>query len=117
MWIQSFGHALRGLGEVLATQFNARIHAAAALAVALLGWALEVSALEWVALTLAVAGVWAAEAFNTAFEALCDAASPGFDERVRRAKDIAAGGVLVAAGAAAAVGGIVFGPPLLRLLN
>jgi diacylglycerol kinase (ATP) len=61
--------------------------------------------------------VWTAEALNTAFELLCDVASPEFHPLVEKAKDVAAGAVLIAAIGAAAVGLLVLGPPLLRSLG
>ena len=59
--------------------------------------------------------VWTAEALNTAFEALCDVASPEFHPAVERAKDVAAGAVLVAAIGALCIGACVFGPKLLAM--
>jgi diacylglycerol kinase (ATP) len=115
--IASFGHALRGLAEVVATQHNAWIHAAATLAACALALLLGISAGEWLAVVLAISSVWTAEALNTAFESLCDVVSPDLHPRVRRAKDVAAGAVLVSATGAATVGLIVFGPRLLRLVG
>jgi diacylglycerol kinase (ATP) len=115
--IASFGHALRGLAEVVATQHNAWIHAAATLAACALAALLGISAGEWLAVVLAISAVWTAEALNTAFEALCDVASPDHHPLVRRAKDVAAGAVLVSATGAATVGLIVFAPRLLQLVR
>jgi diacylglycerol kinase (ATP) len=115
--IASFGYALRGLAGLLATQHNARIHAVATFAVCALGGILGISAGEWLALVLAICAVWSAEAMNTAFESLCDLVSPDHRPLVRRAKDVAAGAVLVSAAGAATVGLIVFGPRLLGLLR
>jgi diacylglycerol kinase (ATP) len=113
----SFGHAFRGLAELLATQHNAWIHAAATLTVCALAAALGISAVEWLAVVLAVSSVWAAEALNTAFEALCDAVVPERSPLVQRAKDVAAGGVLLSATGATLVGLIVFAPRLLELVR
>jgi diacylglycerol kinase (ATP) len=115
--IASFGHAFRGLAELLATQHNARIHAAATLAVCALAGFLGISAVEWLAVVLAIAAVWSVEAMNTAFESLCDLVSPDHRPLVQRAKDVAAGAVLVSAAGAAAVGLIVFGPRLVNLVR
>ena len=115
--VRSFGHALRGIAAMLASQHNAWIHGAASVSVCLLGAALGVSPLGWCALVLAMVAVWTAEALNTAFELLCDVASPEFHPLVEAAKDVAAGAVLIAAIGAAAVGLIVLGPPLLRALG
>jgi diacylglycerol kinase (ATP) len=114
---QSFAHAGRGVVTLLASQHNARIHAALTLAVLALGLALGVSRLEWACLALAMGLVWAAEALNSALEDLCDVASPEYHPRVRQAKDVAAAGVLCAALAAAAVGLLVLGPPLVSALS
>jgi diacylglycerol kinase (ATP) len=66
---------------------------------------------------LAIAIVWTAEALNTALEYLTDLASPDYHPLAGRAKDVAAGAVLISALGAAAIGLIVFGPHLLKLLG
>jgi diacylglycerol kinase (ATP) len=99
---------------LLRSQHNAWIHAAASVAVVGLGFAVGLSRLEWCLVVLAMVAVWSAEAVNTAFEALCDVASPEPHPLVERAKDVAAGAVLLAAGGAVVVGVLVFGPHLLR---
>ena len=114
--VQSFRYAFRGIGEMLRTEINARIHATAAIIVILVGFALGIDRIEWLAITLSIAGVCCAEGFNSAIESLCDVASPDYHPKVERAKDIAAGAVLIAAGGAATVGLLVFGRRLLALL-
>lgn len=109
---ESFRHAFGGVRILLTTQHNARIHAGLTLAVLALGLLLGVSALEWAVLALAIGLVWCAEALNSALEWLCDVASPEYHPLVRRAKDVAAAGVLFAAVAAAAAGLLVFVPHL-----
>ena len=105
--LRSFGHALSGIGHLLATQPHARIHLAAVAGVIAAGWALRIDTGEWMALTLACGLVLALEAANTAMEHLCDVVCPTWSEDVRRAKDVAAGAVLLAAGAALIVGLLV----------
>jgi diacylglycerol kinase len=111
---ESFRHAFRGVATLAATQHNARIHAALTLVVVALGLVLGVSRLEWALLVLAIGLVWGAEAVNTALEWLCDVSSPEYHPLVKKAKDVAAAGVLLAALAAAAAGLLVLLPPLLR---
>lgn len=113
--IRSVRHALRGIGVMLRTQHNAWIHALATASVLAAGLALGIGPGEWLAIVLAIVAVWTAEALNTAFESLCDVASPEFHPMVERAKDVAAGAVLIAAAGAALVGLLVFGPRLLAL--
>lgn len=108
--VKSFGFALRGIGYVLATQANARIHLVAAAIVCACAWILGLSATDWRWIVVCIALVWFAELMNTAFEYLCDVLSPEHHEAVKRAKDIAAGAVLVCAGMAVVVGALTFWP-------
>lgn len=115
--LESFRCAFRGVGTLLSSQPNAWIHLLATLCAVGLGLWLGISRLEWCAVALAIALVWMAEALNTAFEFLCDAASPGCHPLVRKAKDVAAAAVLLCAGGSVVIGLLVFGPHLLRLLR
>jgi diacylglycerol kinase (ATP) len=112
---KSFTHAWSGLCELVVTEANARIHLAASLAVLALGLLLGLAPWEWVAIILATALVWTAEALNSALERLADAVTRDVHPSIRAAKDIAAGAVLAAAIAAAAIGALVLGPRLLSL--
>jgi diacylglycerol kinase (ATP) len=115
--LRSFVYAGRGISTMLASQHNAWIHAFASLAVFGGGALAGVGRLEWCALILAIVSVWTAEALNTAFEFLCDVASPEFHPLVAKAKDVAAGAVLITAGGAIMVGLLVLGPPLAHALG
>jgi diacylglycerol kinase len=115
--LRSFGHAFRGLKVLLQTQHNARIHAVATFMVVAAGALLGISPVEWALVALAVAGVWAAEALNTAIEFLVDLASPEIHPLAAKAKDVAAAAVLVAAIGSLVVGVLVFGPHVLKLLQ
>ncbi len=108
--MRPFLHALRGLAAMVATQRHARIHlACAALAVGA-GAVSGLSGIEWCALALCIGFVLAAEALNTALESLADAVHPEHHPLVGRAKDVAAGAVLIAALTALAVGALLFLP-------
>ncbi len=109
---RSFGHAFRGLGILLRSQQNARIHALASVLVVLAGAAFRISVAEWGLVVFAMASVWAMEAANTAIEFLVDLVSPGQHPLAAKAKDVAAAAVLVSAIGAAIVGLLVFGPHL-----
>jgi len=77
----------------------------------------RVSSADWCWIILAISIVWTAEALNTAFEFLADAASPEFHPLVRDAKDVAAGAVLVTAVAAVIIGAIIFWPYIQKLFS
>lgn len=113
--LRSFVYAGRGIHTLFTSQHNAWIHAVATSVVVALGALLPISRTEWVAVVVAIVSVWTAEALNTAFEFLCDVTSPEFHPLVEKAKDVAAGAVLIAALGAATIGFLVFGPPLLAL--
>lgn len=106
----AFADAGRGVGILLRTQPHARIHALATLCVLGLGYWLKLSAADWVALVIAMALVWVSEAINTALEAVVDLASPDFHPLAGKAKDVAAGAVLLASVAAALIGALVLVP-------
>lgn len=111
--LNSFKYAFTGLGTLLHTQTNAKIHLAATICVAVLGFLLKVTSLEWAVLALATGMVWAAEALNTAIEFLADRVAPEKHHLVGKAKDTAAAGVLAAAIAAAVAGTLIFLPHIL----
>ncbi|NLT70217.1 MAG: diacylglycerol kinase family protein [Verrucomicrobiaceae bacterium] len=108
--IQSFVDAGRGVRTVLRTEWNCRIHFAIFALTVAAGFFFRLSGGEWLAILLSAGLVLMAEVFNTAFEYLADAVHPEADPGVGMAKDAAAGGVLIAAVAAALVGAIVFLP-------
>ena len=78
-----------------------------------LGLALEISRQEWLAIVLAIALVWVAEALNSALELLCDLVSPERHPTIKQVKDVAAAAVLMAALGSVVVAALVFGSRLL----
>ena len=112
----SFVYAFQGIKLLLLREHNAWLHIVAGTVACALGWWLGISRAEWCLVAFAIGEVLAAEAFNTAIEILADAVSPGQNPAVGRAKDLAAGGVLLTSLAAAAVGLMIFLPKLWVLL-
>jgi diacylglycerol kinase len=100
---------------LLRTQANARIHAAATILVVVAGFVSGISRMEWCAVVGAIGLVFTAEGLNTAIEAVVDLASPERHPLAERAKDVAAGAVLLAALTAALIGLLIFGPRVLAL--
>lgn len=113
--MSSFAFAGKGVAHTFRTQPNAKIHAVATMAVGAAGWWLDVAAGEWCVLFLAIGLVWVAELANTAIEHLTDLVSPEYHELAGRAKDSAAGAVLIAAAVSVLIGIIVFLPHILNL--
>jgi diacylglycerol kinase (ATP) len=115
--IRSVRFAIRGIRTMVASQHNAWIHAAATVVVVTMGLLVGLSWAEWCWIVLAVVSVWTAEALNTAFEFLTDVASPNFHPIAGKAKDVAAGAVLIAASGAVVIGALVFWPKLVGWLH
>jgi diacylglycerol kinase (ATP) len=104
-------NALRGVGFMF-SELSIRILAAGTVLTIAAGAYFSISALEWCVVLLALALIWAAEGLNTALERLTDLVSPGYHPLAGRAKDLAAGAVLLASVAAVLTGAVIFGPRL-----
>jgi undecaprenol kinase len=112
--LNPFRCALEGIAEALATQRHLRIHVVVAALVTLFGILLRLSRVDLALLLMAIALVVIAELLNSAVELAVDLASPTLHPIARRAKNIAAGAVLIAAFASAVIGVITLAPPLFR---
>ena len=113
---RSFRYAAKGIAGLFREEHNARIHAVAAVVAVGLGCWLDLSAGEWCAVVMCIGAVIAAEALNSAVEALADRITTDRDPLIGKAKDFAAAAVLITAIAAAVVGCIIFLPKLLNLI-
>ncbi|PCS14913.1 hypothetical protein RU89_GL001447 [Lactococcus cremoris] len=93
-----------------------RKHALAAVLAIVFGFIFQISEFEWLFLLLSIFLVFMAELFNSAIENVVDLASDyQFYMRAKRAKDMAAGAVLVISGFALIVGLFVFLPKIWTL--
>lgn len=110
---RSFVYAFRGLRLLFVSQHNARIHLAAAALVCAAGLAAGLERAEWLWITVAIVLVLLAEAANTAVEFLADALTTEFNPLIEKAKNVAAGAVLLAAIGAAIIGACIFLPYLI----
>ncbi len=113
----SFRCAMTGLVHVFATERNARIHGVIAIVVVCMAATLGCSRIEFAIVTLTMGFVLVAEIANTAAETIVDLVSPEYHDLARIAKDVAAGGVLLAAFTSIIVGLIIMGPPLWALIG
>jgi diacylglycerol kinase (ATP) len=115
--LRSFRYAWAGIVALFTHENNARVHLTVALIVISAGLFWGISAVEWMLVGVAIGGVWAAEAFNTALEKLCDVVQPQQDPRIKAIKDLAAAGVFVMALVAVMIGLIIFGPRFIDLIT
>ncbi len=110
--LRSFGFAAQGIVYLFRTQPNFWVHTLAAVLVVVFAIWLGTTTAETGVLLLAIGMVLAAEAFNTAVEAVVDLVTDRYHPLARIAKDTAAAGVLLSALGAVVVGAALFLPPL-----
>lgn len=115
--LKSFKFAFNGIILLITHEHNAWIHCFAAVCVIIAGFAFDISTTEWIAVTFAIGTVLAAEAVNSSIEAIADLVSPGYNEAIKRTKDLAAGAVLILAISAAIVGLIIFIPKIMEIFS
>ncbi len=114
--VKSLHYAIRGVVLMLRSQHNAWIHAVATLMVWFFGFYFRLAAAQWCILVLAIMAVWTSEALNTALEFLADVASPEIHPLVEKAKDVAAGAVLISAIGAVTIAILILGPHFYDLI-
>ena len=115
-FIKSFSNAAQGIAHLFKGQVNARIELFIAFIVIIFSFLLKISPAEWILILLCIALVLSLEGINTAIEIFADKLHPGFDKDIGKAKDVAAGAVLIASIVAAIIGFIIFAPRLLELI-
>lgn len=114
--VRSVGHALNGIRYIVRTQANFRIHLSAAVLAIAISVALGLSSGELALIVLAISLVLIAEAANTAVEFLADEVSLEFRPGIGRAKDVAAGAVLIAAIGSVILALLLWTPRVLAIL-
>jgi diacylglycerol kinase len=113
-FMQSLGHARRGVRHAVSTQRNLRIHLITAAAVFAFGVYLQVSYFELIALVIVICFVLISEMINTSIEEVVNLAMPAKSVPAMIAKDVAAGAVLFSSICAIIVGCLIFIPHLVR---
>ncbi|MCM0582334.1 diacylglycerol kinase family protein [Weissella diestrammenae] len=117
-FLQSFGHAIEGIGQLLVRERNMRFHIFAALVIIYVGLSLHVNRQDWLWLAMAIFAVVMSEFVNTMIETMVDLiVGETYHPLAKTAKDVAAGAVVFAVLFAIAVGGIVFWPYLWPLIK
>ena len=112
---KSFGYAFQGIFNTIRTERNIKIHCAAAILVTIFGIWLQISKTEWMICIILFGLILAIEIVNTAVEATVDLFTEERKPLAKKAKDAAAGAVLIAAIFAAVIGILIFIPKLLEV--
>ncbi|MDR3651858.1 MAG: diacylglycerol kinase family protein [Paludibacter sp.] len=114
--IQSFIYAGRGIKTVFGSETNMKIHLVVVFLVVVAGFVLRINVPEWIMCLLCIGLVIGAEMINTAIENVVDLASPEQHPLAGKAKDIAAGAVLICAIISVIIGLLIFLPKVWPLL-
>ena len=115
--LHAIKHAVSGIVYILRTQPNSWLHAIATVLVLAISFWLEISAIQWLLIILAIGLVWICEAFNTAIETAVDLATSKYHPLAKISKDTGAAAVLFSAITSAIIGFLVLGPPLLLRIS
>ncbi len=114
--IRSFKYAFRGIATLFRETPNAKIHLFLAVLAVVSGLFFSISSAEWLAVITVIGLVFALEAVNSAIETLSDVVCKERNPSIKKAKDLAAGGVLLAALSALGVGILIFLPRIIHSL-
>lgn len=113
----SFRYAFAGLWLAISENQNLRIHFVAACIVAILGVVFRIDSFELGILGLTILLVIAAEMVNTSIEEVVDLVTSEHRQDAKRAKDVAAGMVLVTATGAIIIGLLIFIPHIFAVFR
>lgn len=113
----SFVYALTGIKKAIKSEKNIKIDIVAAILVIIAAAVLKISTVEWIVCLVFISGVLSAEMMNTAIEAAIDLYTREKRELAAKAKDVAAGAVLVKTIVSAVIGGIIFIPKIIEMFS
>ena len=114
-FLKSLAYALSGICAAFKSEQSFRIHIVATAIAIVMGLYLDLSLTAWGFVIFAIGFVLVAELFNTALERLGDEAADGQQKQViKKAKDTAAGAVLISALAAFVIGILFLLIPFVR---
>jgi len=108
--IQSFVYAGRGIRTVFGSEPNMKIHTVIGILVIICGFIFNLSVTEWLLCLLCFGLVTGAEMINTSIENIVDLVSPDQHPLAGKAKDAAAGAVLICAIVSVIIGLLIFVP-------
>lgn len=114
---ESFRHAFDGVKFLLKEERNMRIHLAMTVLVIMCSVIFSLSLIEKAVVIALCALVISAELLNTAIENLTDLNTAVFNMYAKRAKDTAAGAVLVLSIASACAGLLIFIPHAIEFIK
>ena len=114
---KSFRYAFEGIFTCIRHERNMKIHCVMAVLVVIGGFVLHISQIEWFICLILFGLVISLELVNTAVESTVDLVTEEKRPLAKKAKDTAAGAVLVSAIFAAIIGLIIFVPKIIDFFS
>lgn len=111
---KSFKYAISGIRKVFLEEHNFRVHLLITVIVLLLGIYLQIELMQLMMVVLLIALVLILEIINSILERIVDLLKPRIHQYVQDIKDMTAAVVLIAAGAAAIIGLMIFIPAIIN---
>lgn len=112
----SFKHAIDGIGWVMRTQPNYRVHLVLSTLSVVGGFIYRIHHFEWLIIVLLITGGLAIETINSALEQTLDCVSTTNREDIKIAKDAAAAAMLLFAVGAFVLACMIFVPHIFSLV-
>lgn len=113
----AFSYAFEGVQYAFKTQRNLKIHTVFAILAIAIALILDLPVAELAIIVICIFVVIALELVNTAIESVVDLVSPEWSELAKRAKDCAAGAVLLVSIMSLIVGCYIYISAILRMLG
>lgn len=115
--LNSFKYAIEGIKTAYKEEQNLRLHTISAVLVVFLGFFLKLSIIELSICFILIGLVLMAEFFNTAIENMVDMITLDENPYAKKAKDIAAAGVLVFAIVSGIIAALIFIPKIIVMIG
>lgn len=112
--VLSFKYALSGMWTAFKDEPHLKFHFFAAFTVIIFGLILKLTREDWAIIILTIGLVIGLELTNTAIEEIVNSFTPQTHPAAKKAKDVAAGAVLVASVTAVVIGLLIFLPYLIK---
>jgi diacylglycerol kinase (ATP) len=108
--IRSIKFALRGAWLLITTEHSIMVQFGIAIIMTIVGFIVQLTAIEWMFQLLSIGLVIVAESLNTGLEKLSDFIHPDYNKKIGFIKDISAGAATFAAIIAIIIGLIIYLP-------
>ncbi len=116
-FFEAFKNALNGIIYIIKKERNIKIELFFALLAIIFSIILKISLVEMAVIVLIISLVFFSEFINTSLEIAIDLYTQEYNEKVKIAKDISAGAVLLVSIASVIIGFLIFLPKILKIMK